>query len=361
MSHYEERLEKDLDGIKYQVERMVTLVDMAIDKSTMAMLEDDNELASRTIIEDHPINRLAREISELCHSFIVRHLPSAGHLRYVSAVLRLTLTFERIGDYACSIAREALLLSKHLPKTVAKDIELMLEQSRRNLNNAARAFFTGDPELARSTKQEAFRSRRTFSKLYKDLIKVGMKHSRPPQDLFAFMITFYRLERINDQARNICEETIFAAEGEVKAPKIQRLLFIDQHCDHLAPLAAALAAKAYPDSGIYAAAGFAPASGLQAATAAYMEDHGLDSESFAPMHVPTEHDDLTDYDLVIALEGDARERLEDLPFRTVLLHWQLESHKPEAPLDNEVIEDLHEELADRLHDLMFLLAGDEAR
>jgi phosphate transport system protein len=360
MSHYEMRLEEDLAEIKRQVRRLVEMTDAAIDSGTRAMLEEDDELASRTIIGDHAINRLSRRIDELCHNFIVRHLPSAGHLRFISSVLRLTVAIERIGDYAVSVSREALLLSKHLPKTVAKDITLMLEQSRDNLSQSASAFLDGDADSARAIRQRTYESRRHFGSLYKDLIMVGTKQSRPPQDLFAFLITFYRLERITDQARNICEETLFAAAGEVKTPKIQRILFADERCDHLAPLAASLAAKAYPESSICAAAGFEPASALSEAAVGYMEAHGLDCEGYAPLPVPSEHDMLLDYDLIIALQGDIRERLDHLPFRTVLLHWRLESHEPEQPIDEAAMERLHGELAGRIHDLMNMLAGEEA-
>lgn len=360
MSHYEERLEQDLKEIRVELDELVKSVDHAITQATTAMLEGDEELASWTIVRDHTINRLARSIDNLCHSFIVRHLPSAGHLRFISSMLRLTISFERIGDYAASIAREALVLSKHLPKSVAKDIQLMSDQSRANVSQATRAFLDGDPELARETKQSAFDSRRTFGSLYKDLVKVGNKHSRPPEDLFAFLITFYRLERMTDHARNICEEALFSSDGEIKSPKTQRILFVDEHCTVLAPLAAALGAKAYPDSGVFGAAGFSPSESVLPSVLEYMSEHGLDGESFAPMGVPTDHDDLIDYDLIVCLEGKARERIENLPFRTVLLHVTLEDYDPQRPLDAETIEDIHEELSVKLHDLMDLLAGDEA-
>lgn len=357
MSHYEERLEQDLSHIRQRVSDMIEAIDVAIDQSTRALLDGEPELASRTIIEDYPINGLSKEIDGLCHGFIVRHLPSAGVLRFISSVLRLNVAFERIGDYACSISREALLISKHPPKTLAKDIAMMAGASRQNLRDATRVFIEGQSEEARTVLHASHESRREFSKLYAHLLKAGAKQSRPPQDLFAILITFYRLERINDQARNICEETLFAVDGEIKEPKRHRVLFIDERDGYLAPLAAALAAKAYPELGSYASAGWTPGPGLDPAAKAYMEDHGLDSAPFGSQAVPRDHDGLLDYDLIICLEGEARETLEDLPFRTVLLNWKLGSLTENAPLDHDRLEEIHKELIAELHDLMKLLSG----
>lgn len=360
MSHYEERLERDLAQIRGQLSLLAERIDTAIDQSTHAMLAGDDELASRTIIEDNPINRLTRDLDRHCHSFIVRHLPSAGVLRFVSSVLRLTVAFERIGDYACSISREALMLSKHPPKAVAKDIELMLGQSRENLRQATAAFVAGDDKLARTTLQAAYDSRKTFGKLYADLLKVGAKQSRPPQDLFAFLITFYRLERITDQARNICEETFFTVQGVAKRPRTHRILFVDERDDCLAPLAAALARKAYPDAGVYASAGWAPAERLDPAAEAYLAGHGLADEEHTPTALPLEHDALLAYDIVIAVTGALRERLSDLPFRTVLLHWNLEPPPDDGGDGRDRLAAAHHALSQRLQELMELLVGEEA-
>ena len=69
-----------------------------------ALLTRDRELAAEVILGDLPINREVRAIDALCHAFVARHLPSAGHLRFVSSVLRLNVELERIGDYAVTIA-----------------------------------------------------------------------------------------------------------------------------------------------------------------------------------------------------------------------------------------------------------------
>ena len=107
MSHYEERLARDLADLKGRIATLGVRLDAALGAAVRAFLGRDRDLASSTILGDRAVNRATREIDRLCHAFVVRHLPSAGHLRYISAVLRLCIALERIGDYAVSISREA--------------------------------------------------------------------------------------------------------------------------------------------------------------------------------------------------------------------------------------------------------------
>ena len=58
-------------------------------------------------------------------SQLARHLPSAGHLRFVSSVLRIDLELERIGHYAATICREALQLEQRPPQPLLSDFEVI--------------------------------------------------------------------------------------------------------------------------------------------------------------------------------------------------------------------------------------------
>ena len=113
MSHLEERLEHDLNHIRDHIARMGADVEQALEAAFRALESGDDRLAFKTILSDLPINRHMREIDRLCHAFIAVHLPSAGHLRLISSVIRANIILERIGDYAVTIAREAVQLGEN--------------------------------------------------------------------------------------------------------------------------------------------------------------------------------------------------------------------------------------------------------
>ena len=89
MTHYEARLQRDLDAIRERTRAIGEMVKTALADSLRALRERDHELASRTILGDFPINRAILELDHLCHVFVARHLPAAGVLRYVSSILRV--------------------------------------------------------------------------------------------------------------------------------------------------------------------------------------------------------------------------------------------------------------------------------
>ena len=78
---------------------MSFLVEEALENAVTALIKIDHELAYAIILEDNCINRGFEEINQLCYGFVARHLPSAGHLRMISSILRMNIEMERIGDY----------------------------------------------------------------------------------------------------------------------------------------------------------------------------------------------------------------------------------------------------------------------
>ena len=362
MSHYEERLQHDLNEIRSRVEAIGTRVADAIKKAVHAFLTGEQDLAADVILGDRPINRETLEIDHLCHTFVVRHIPSAGHLRFVSSVLRLSTELERIGDYAVTIGRETAQISDRPPAKVLHDIELIADQSVEVLDQALQAFTAGNADLARGTMAMAEQVRATFQRSYIDLLAAGKKQKRPVHDLFALLVVLTSIGRVADQAKNICEQVVFATTGQVKGESLYRILFLDARNDCLSQVAEAFARKAFPNSGEYQSAGWEPAEKIAAQCRHFLDRNGYDGEGLKPRPMPTLPEELANFNLVIGLEAGARMRLPVIPFRTVVLEWAV-GPLP-SDLDQErsqaMLETAFKEIADRMHDLMATLRGDEA-
>ena len=288
MAHYEKRLEDDLSLIRQRVKEVAEQVELGLKNAIHATLAGDRQLANEVVLGDKPINREIRAIDKKCYGFVARHLPSAGHLRFVSSVLRLNVELERIGDYAVAIAREAVQLSTVPSGSVAGDIQLIADQAQQMFRQAMESFNDQNPELARGTKGMASQVESTYQKVFDDLLREGEKGSRPMKDLFALLVIFNRLGRVGDQAKNICEETLFAVTGETKSEKVYRVLFLDEHNNSLGPLAKAYADKAFPESGEYTTAGWSPADRvLPRLSRSSWTPEGLEGLSLHPENRPT--------------------------------------------------------------------------
>ena len=331
MSHYEERLEQDLGEIRRRIQVVGGRVEQALEDSVHAVLTHNHELASEVVLGDLRINREVRAIDRLCHAFVARHLPNAGHLRFVSSVLRLTLEIERVGDYAVSLGRHTEQLQGPPSERIARDIGLMAEPSRRMFAQAVKAFVEGNAELARGTVAMAKPIETTFRTVFADLIELGEKGGEDLRSLFSLLVIFNRLGRVGDQAKNLCEETLFAVTGETKKAKKYRILFLDERNDGAGLMAEAFARKGFDEFGDYSSAGWNVAEKVDTRWLEVLRAKGLDHGDLEPSALDLTHDELSSFHLLIGLNGDPRAHLgSSIPFHSVCRQWKISDDPEEA-------------------------------
>ncbi len=360
MSHYEQRLEKDLDNIRSEVHKMASRVEHAVQNSIHALMTANEELATSVILGDGPINRQMRSIDNLCHQFIAVHLPSAGHLRLISSVIRINIILERIGDYAVTISRELQHISDSPHGHQAQAVELLAGEVRRMLHQAITAFDEDNAQLARGTIAMASQIDNMLTNLYDELLDENDK--QPLKVRFAVFSVYHRLERISDQAKNLCEQTIFTVLGEGKASKVYQILFVDNDNSCMSKLAEAIARKHFPESGAYiSAAGNKPASVLSPGLAEFLDSLGMSVASAKPERLDLTPAELNRFHVIVSLQGPARSYIANPPFKTTLLNWELASIPDKEADGAQNYEKIHRELSVRIKDVMNLLQGEGAR
>ena len=359
MSHYEERLEQDLEHIRGEVSDLAGRVREAVKNAIHALLTANQDLASATILGDGPINRKMRAIDTLCHRFIAVHLPSAGHLRLMSSVIRINIILERIGDYAVTISRELQRINGAPHQRLAQGIELLGNEVQLMLKQAVASFDEDNAELARATISMAAQVENTVGGLYEELLDEQADWSL--LERFAVFSVYHRLERIADQAKNLCEQTIFTVAGEGKASKVYQVLFLDDDNSCLSQLAEAVARKHFTDAGNYvSAAAVKPAESLAGGLADFMDGHGMDASRAKPKALDLTPAELNRFHVIVSLKQPVSTYLERLPFNTTALNWQLASLPENCACSEKDYENIHRELAVLIKDLMVLLRGEGA-
>ncbi len=362
VSHYEARLERDLTEIRSRFSSLSTLVEEQVRDAVQALLTHDSELANRVILQDRIVNRETRALDKRCYGFVVRHLPVAHHLRYVSAVSRLDVALERIGDYAVTVCRHSLRCSAPPPERIARAIELVAQQSRDSLVEALRAFNEEDVEVAQRALGLTGPVDSTHDKAFEDLVTAGETHDQPVRDLFAYLRALYVLLRVSDQAENIAQETLFAVDGETKNPKVYRILFVDRANDCRSQMAEAYARKVFPECGVFSSGGWEPADSFRQEAVPFFEEHGLDYQELQPKAVPDLATEPKHFHVIIGLDEKAKDHLGEIPYKTVFLNWDLGP----CPLGNDDpealkrLEEMYREVATRLKALMETLRGPDA-
>lgn len=357
MSHLEERLEHDLEEIRDRMALMADNVDNAITDAVYAFQHGDSTLANNVVLRDLPINRSSREIDKLCHAFIALHLPSAGHLRLLSSVIRANIVLERIGDYAVTIAREAIQLESVLQGHINQDLERVSAEVRLVLGQAITSFNNLNADLARGAIALVNQLENNMDSVYVELM--ANEENQNAKELMVTLITFSQLKRVADQAKNLCEQTIFSATGKAKAEKVYKVLFIDKDNSCLSQMAEAIAKKAFPESGQYMSAGQTAATALNSGMTKFMQGLSIDLGRAKPVALKDMRQELSQYHVIVSLQGSALDLIAAaIPFRTSVLEWDL-GGIPEGD-DTEAYKATYGDIAIRVRELMTLLRGEGA-
>jgi len=172
---------------------------------------------------------------------------------------------------------------------------------------------------------------------------------------------FDQLERVSDQAKNICDEAIFVATGQSKAPKVYKVHFVDQTNSLVSPLAVAMASKAFPEWGSFSSSGFAPVDAVHPELKRTVQRLGLDVEDAEPRAFASEAEGLSSYQVIVLLQPNEERELPPIPFRSILLRWGLgTSPTGDGASFDARLDEITQDLRIRIQDLMVTLRGEDA-
>jgi phosphate transport system protein len=332
----EQSLERDIELLRSKVTEMAGLAERALQASLQALVERNRQQAYSVILRDQYIDELETELNRLCLEFLVRQQPVAGHLRFVFTIIQINKELERVGDYAESIARQALAVSTLQPQPpYAKFIEIG-NLGIHMLRDAVEAFLQKDADLARRTMEIEERANSLRNSINVELAELSRQGQLPAAAVAPLMTVARRLERVSDQAKNLCEEVLYMCTGEFvkhKGAEAFRILFLDAKGACLSPMAEGLGNALGQRRFIFASAGVAPQP-LDERMVAFMAAKGIDvskqtSKSF---------EQVPGWELsqvIIALGSGIREALPARPTKAIFLTWavkdpSLVSGPPEA-------------------------------
>jgi len=347
MSHLEERMEADLNYIRDWLWNIGEDVENALRNAKKTLLLRDSEMAYNIILGDQPINRDSRQCDRLCHTFIARYLPGAGALREMASTIRINVILERIGDYAVTISRESLQLESHLPERYSAIIDGLADDAIEILSGARSAFREGNAERAIALMGAAKRMEGRMDGFYSELF--AQDDRMDGTTMMVIFAVFNILKRVADQAKNVCDQTVFAVRGVAKLPKTYRLLFLDQAGSGLGQLATAIGRNNFADTAEFTSATPDRSEPVSDTLHDFLVETGLPDENLDTERLEGLEHDFSDYTVIISLNGKVSDYVSKVPFHTSALNWSL----PEG----ENLAGQYRLLRSHIFDLVTILAG----
>ena len=357
MTHYEQRLEHDQKQIQKKVAKLSSRVEKGLRNTIEALLKKDHELAYVTIIGDNSINRDFDEINKLCHAFVARHLPSAGHLRRINSILQFNIEMERIGDYAVNICWQAVNFKLPLHKTMTRHIELLSSEAQHILHQSITAFVDDNYELAKNTIASVRTIDKMFVNAFYDLSDETNRDNWPLEDLYGMVIVYKSLSRVVDQSNNICEKTIFTVTGETKGTSPVKILFVDEKND-LSLMAELITKRIFPNSTECTSCGINPVKS-DPVFVDFMSGCGFDLSERSPNFFNLVNN-LDEFDIIISLQQPINSYLQKQPLKTITVDWIIDLDSAFDKKNEKQLEIIYKEILYKIQDLMKVMRGEEA-
>jgi phosphate transport system protein len=361
-SHLEESLQRDMDRIRTKVMEMAGLAESALEASLRALMERKRQVAYAIILRDQRIDALEQEIDRLCLEFLVRQQPVAKQLRFAYVTIKINQEIERIGDYAESVARQIL-------KIAGMNLSLPQDQYRQiagltipMFRDAVKAYLVEDVELARRTLRVEEQVDELRNVLNAALVQLRQENKIPLEALTPLMTIARRFERASDQAKNICEETLYMVTGEYQkhaAGDTWRVLFVDDHNACGSQMAQAIAESLGQSRFLFTSAGLDPRP-VDPATVAFLRRKGLDCSAAASRPVDAVPN-LESYQIVVALTPEAR-RAFPTKSKPVCLEWRVPDPRRVQGSPAEVeraFEETYQHLHAQINDLVEGILSDK--
>ncbi len=211
--HARAALDDGLAQLQSELRQIASLVDVAIERSILALTALDQRLAGMVVADDAAVNRLRYQIEDRAIHLIATQQPIAGDLRSIVATLLVASELERMGDYAAGIARVVQL---HEGRTLLKplvDVPEMARIVREMLRNAIDAFVRRDEHAAERVSQQDDEVDRLYQRVYRELLTY-MANDPATIDRATWLLwVAHNLERMGDRIQNVCERTAYEATG----------------------------------------------------------------------------------------------------------------------------------------------------
>ncbi|NQX18319.1 phosphate signaling complex protein PhoU [Rathayibacter sp. VKM Ac-2857] len=209
-----EMFQQELRGVQEGLVQMSELVTTAISNATTALTTSDLALAEQVIADDPRIDALATGLDELALTILARQQPVARDLRTVVVALRVSASFERMGDIAEHIAQLARL--RYPDRVIPKSLrQTFTEMGRLDIDISQKLLVllrTEDIALVEEMRADDDRIDELHASVFDTVL--GRRWKGTAADTVNVTLASRYHERFADHAVSIAQKVQYLATGE---------------------------------------------------------------------------------------------------------------------------------------------------
>ena len=214
--HIASAFDRDLEALQATLMKMGGMVETAILDSARSLAEHDVELAETVRKADKAVDGLEEQVNEEAARVIALRAPTAGDLRTVLTVIKISANLERCGDYAKNLAKRTSILAG-MPEVngTSSSIRRMSREVQMMLKDALDSYIQRDADLALQVIERDEDVDQLYNALFRELLTHMMEDPRNITPCMHLHFVAKNCERMGDHVTNIAEQVVYLVTGEL--------------------------------------------------------------------------------------------------------------------------------------------------
>jgi len=213
MRRIRETFEEQIEQVQVDVTRLASFVVEMLSDAMRALVDQDEALADKVILDDDVADDLDLHIEQECMRLLALQQPMAKDLRVIGTAMKIIADLERVGDYAVDIARSAKTLADEPYFKALVDIPRMAAITIGMVRTAAQAFVKQDLGLVRDVIAQDDEVDRLWYHLLDELVEYMQQDPELILQATHLLLVARYLERIADHVVNVVERVSYMETG----------------------------------------------------------------------------------------------------------------------------------------------------
>lgn len=212
------QLGQDLEQLLKRTEEMGRLTQSMVNRSIDAIASADVDAFGPVFEAEERMDQYQLDIDEEVVRILTAFSPVSAELRRLLSVSRIAAELERIGDQATNLCENLRLMTTKSDASPIRDVVTMGERVKEMVRDCLQAFYTRDTEKAMSTISnddlvDALNDQIVQQLLQDENVRKNIIDARDTAHSLSQILIASSLERIADQATNICEDVVYMVKG----------------------------------------------------------------------------------------------------------------------------------------------------
>jgi phosphate transport system protein len=213
------KFEHELEELQERMAKMASLTQSMVELATSAVQDRTQDVRKQIDESEATLDRMQTEIDHDAVRMLTVYSPVATQLRYVLVVTHITAQMERIGDQVVNVCESLELMQTDVDHPVLSDLKKMADLVSKIVADAFASYFDKDAEKAQTTRGhddvvDAMHAQIMKTLLSDEVLHSILKGTQDVADALAQILMARHLERIADQAVNICKEVVYLVSGD---------------------------------------------------------------------------------------------------------------------------------------------------